>query len=461
MIYKNDFIIRWTPLHSAIFSEFVLRLKKNKIKFFILRNYEELPEINNSKDIDLIIEPGFYKQVSIILKEVLIYFKITHYRTVQYERVHCFYAINLEKKFSIHIDLIEGFILKGFEIFSFNELYKQTIEYKNFRVLNEKYDVIMLLYSKIIVAKQLKPQYKEKINSLYSLHDSEINKLLVKTLGKKMSDLIIYCLLNQDYESIIKHAHNLSKDTKINVFLKYPFKSIYNFLIFILEKTYRIIYCPTKFQNFIAVLGSDGTGKSTFIDGLVKAIAFYNVSEISKSNVYHHRPTILPNLGAIGEKVNAMKEDKDFINPHRSKPTGFISSLFRMTYYWLDYVIGIPIKLRKDVQFDRFTIYDRYIYDFLIDPYRSRINLPFWIRKIFTITITQPRLVFVLLTDAETIYYRKQELTIDEINRQFKEYSKLASSHKRFVVLDSSQSPEKLVNEAISIIIKKFSTVLK
>jgi thymidylate kinase len=152
-----------------------------------------------------------------------------------------------------------------------------------------------------------------------------------------------------------------------------------------------------------------------------------------------------------------MKENKDFTNPHRAKPVGFFSSFIRMSYYWMDYVIGVPINLRRDVQFDRFTIYDRYIYDFLIDPYRSRISLPYWLRKQFTNMVIQPRIVFVLLTDAEIIYKRKQELSIDEINRQILEFNKLAKSHKRYFVLDALKTPEELVKDAMKIIISHFT----
>ena len=128
-----------------------------------------------------------------------------------------------------------------------------------------------------------------------------------------------------------------------------------------------------------------------------------------------------------------------------------------MAYYWLDYLIGVPVKLRKDVQFDKFTIYDRYIYDFLIDPRRARINLPYWLRKIFTQLVLEPRIVFILLTDAEIIYARKQELTILEIKRQIAEFTKLSKSHKRFIILDASKTPEELVDEAMGIIIEKFT----
>ena len=400
--YINKYQIRWEKVRSNIFSEFILKLNKSKVRYFVLRNYEGLPEINASKDIDIIIQPNCYSEALGLLCQTLKEFDISNIHLVKFERAHCCYGISIDNQLSIHIDLIEGYLSKGFEIFSFNELYKQTKRYKNFYVLNDTYDVLMLLYYKVIAAKELKPQYQSKITSIYKTKKKEINSVLTNTLNKKMSGTVIQCLEENNFDLICENANGISKSSKIRAFINNPFKSSSRIVCFILEKVYRIIYCPRKFQNFISVQGADGTGKSTFIDGLIEAIAYYYVDDTSKSHVYHHRPKILPNLGAAGEKAKVMKEDKDFTNPHRAKPSGFIVSFIRMTYYWLDYVIGVPLKLRKDVQFDRFTIYDRYIYDFLIDPHRSRINLPYWIRKLFTNMVNQPRIVFVLLTDAET-----------------------------------------------------------
>jgi len=456
-IINTDYKIKWKDDHVSILSNFIVELNESHIRYFILRNFEGLPEINTSKDIDIIIEPNNYHKASKLLLNVLKEHKISNYRVVKYERAYCCFAIDVEKNFSIHIDLIESYLSKGFEVFTFNALYKETVDYKNFKVLNETYNAIMLLYYKVISAKQLKTQYQNEINVTYKKNSNKINSVLNKTLGSKQSKLIIAALLKKDFKAIIYNANELSKVTKRKAFLKKPIKTTYNITKFLCEKFYRIVYCPRRYQNFISVQGADGTGKSTFIEGLVKAIAYYYVSEDSKSHVYHHRPTILPNLGAVGEKTGVMIEDKDFTNPHRAKPAGFFSSFIRMTYYWLDYVIGVPVKLRKDVQFDKFTIYDRYIYDFLIDPRRARINLPYWLRKIFTQLVLEPRIVFILLTDAEIIYARKQELTIEEIKRQISEFTKLSKSHKRFIILDASKTPEKLVDEAMGIIIEKFT----
>lgn len=178
-------------------------------------------------------------------------------------------------------------------------------------------------------------------------------------------------------------------------------------------------------------------------------------------NVYHFRPSVLPNLGAVGEKAGIMKQDTDFENPHRNKPANPISSFVRMVYYWLDYIVGGSVCVRKDVQFDKFTIFDRYIYDFIIDPLRSRINLPRFFRVAFAKLVQQPQIVFILNAPAEVIYSRKQELTLDEIKRQLVEFEKLKSLGSNFVIVNANQTPDKMVNDAKKVILDAFCQKIK
>ena len=226
---------------------------------------------------------------------------------------------------------------------------------------------------------------------------------------------------------------------------------------FLWEKFERMIICPSSVQKLIVVEAPDGTGKTTFIDALVTEIARYFVCDRSKSVIRHFRPLLLPNLGAAGERLGVMKQDKNFTEPHRARPANALSSFLRMTYYWFDYVIGMPLLLRKDAQFDKFTIFDRYAYDFLVDPFRTRIKLPHWIRMAFVKTLKQPKIVFVLDAPVDVIYARKQELEKLEINRQLVEFHKLKKLGNRVHILDATHSPQLMAKEAIKIIIKRIA----
>lgn len=99
-------------------------------------------------------------------------------------------------------------------------------------------------------------------------------------------------------------------------------------------------------------------GANAVVVGSIQ-IAETFVCDIEKMHVYHFRPSVLPNLGAVGEKAGVMKQDTNFENPHRNKAANPLSSFVRMGYYWLDYLIGGAICIRKDVQFDKITIFDR------------------------------------------------------------------------------------------------------
>lgn len=459
----NQAIYKWEARHASIFNALVEKLNKSGVKYFILRNYEGLPEVNESKDIDIIIEPGSYKQAASFMYEALKENNVPNYYVVRYERVRCWLGMDVEADFSIHIDLIEGYLNKGFELFKFSELYEQTHLYKNFHVLDDAMDVSMLLLYKVIAAKQLKPSYRKKISSVYPLQKNHVDKILVKVLGEKLASEIICDLDNENYDAICDKAHLISKVSKNKAFFKYPLTTSWNITKFFSEKLYRIGWCPNKFKKFFAVEAPDGTGKTTFIDGLNVKLAEMFVTDIEKMHVYHFRPTILPNLGAVGEKATAgkVKQDTDFTNPHRNPPANPVSSFIRMTYYWLDYLLGGLICLRKDVQFDKFSIFDRYIYDFIVDPKRSRINLPMWLRKLYTKMVYQPHFVFVLLCDAQTIYKRKQELTLEEIDRQLKVFNGLAESGKRFVKLNAAQTPDAIVKDALKILIDRYTNKVK
>lgn len=455
-----DSIYQWTTIHASIFTNFVSKLNSNNIRFFILRNYEGLPDNNFSKDIDIIISPGSYKRCVNLLLLSLKEADFDHYYIMDYERAHCVYGIDRKNLTSIHIDLIEGYANKGYEILNFDELYNNTVLYKFFRVLSPSYDAVMLLLYKVVGVKELKQRYRDKIGQIYKSNRIEILEILERVLDSSCYFKITNDLDNLNYENIVSNAHLISQSAKKVALKRNVCKTLIGWYKFYCEKAYNIIWCPKKMQKMIAVEAPDGTGKTTFIDNLVVAIAKTFVSDISKSKIYHHRPNILPNIGAVGEKAGIMRQNKNFTEPHRAKPAGFISSLIRMIYYWIDYVIGVPLILRKNAQFDKITIFDRYIYDFLVDPYRTRIKMPYWIRKIFSQLVKQPRIVFVLDANADTIYARKQELSKEEIDRQLHEFRKLSNLGKRVHFLDATQTPEKIAQDAIKIVIDELAEKL-
>ena len=449
--------MEWKDLHKRIFEKMVIKFNDQGVRFFILRNYQKLPNENLGKDLDLIIQPGSYSKCTNILVEILKDEGIQYYTVSRFDKMRCWYIMDMQLKFAMHIDLIEQYLYKGVGIFEFDELYANTFTFKNFKVLNEPYDSVMLLVQNIIAYSSLKEKYRWQITETYKNKSEETNRLIIQIFGKKYGLQLINFLKIDDYDSIIRLNKVLSRVMRWRDFKKQPINQVYRTFRFLLGKFYRIIWCPNKFRRFIAVLGPDGVGKTTFLEALVRELAFYYVSDENRFVIRHFRPTILPNLAEIGEKVNAMEQDINFSEPHRAKPVSFISSLLRFIYYWLDYFIGVNILIRKDVQYERYTIFDRYIYDFIVDPYRSRIKLPYFIRLFFSKLVPAPEITFILQADKEIIFSRKQELNQLEIERQLSEGLKLSNTNNRFVLINTSENnPKETAGKAVEIIMKKF-----
>lgn len=451
-----ELIHKWTNLHIEFTSTLFRELENEDIQYFILRNYEKLPEQNLGKDIDIVIKPKAYSQTEKILLKVMAMFDIHYYQITQFDRMRCWYIMDDKKHFGIHIDIIENEVYKGFEFFSFEKLYKNVEKYNGFYVLNKTMDTIMLLVQNIVAYKCLKNKYRTTIANNYALFKNGIDKEILSFWGDKLGRKMIDSLNKSDFDSIIENAYKYEKGAMKRIFLKRPFYTIKGITRFLCGKIHRVILCPRKFWRFIAVEAPDGTGKTTFIDSLVTELRRYYVSDEGRFCIHHFRPLILPNLGAVGEKAGVMKQDTDFTKPHRAKPAGKLSSFIRMTYYWVDYLIGMPYLLRKEVKAERYTIFDRYIFDFVVDPKRARISLPYWMRKMFARMVIQPQIVFVLNTEADVIYKRKQELELNEIKRQLDEFNNIESLCSNVVYIDAGQSVDEMTTQAIKIIFDKF-----
>lgn len=455
--------MEWNVKHGNILSETLLIFQDKNIKYFILRNYEGLPNVNLSKDVDIIVEPKKSAEAINIIKSVYKGNGLSNYHEVQFGKVNCCHGIDISLGLGIHIDIISSYVSKGYEIFSFEELYLFTENYNSLRVLNKYMEgVLVFIYKQFNYNNpSLKPAYKEIIFNTHTNYP-EFKKLISRFVGNKLTNEIFLEIENRNFDKMLTYSKQLTKGLRRYAFKKQRFYTCMYKLQFFWEKFNRLILSYRKYSKVFAVMGPDGSGKTTFLNALIDKIDHYYVNDKIdvRCNVYHFRPNIFPNLGEIGERTKFKVQDKDFTNPHRAKPANTLSSLFRITYYWIDYLIGFNFLVRKDVKFDRFTVFDRYSYDFLVDPIRVRLNLPMWCRKFFVKCMPHPKIVFYLNASPEVIFKRKQELTLDEIRRQRVVYKKVANSHTRFNILNANRPVIESVDDAFKILIKTFTEKL-
>ena len=442
----------WSKRHAKILSEFFQELGKSNIRFFIIRNYEGLPDKNTSKDVDIIFKHGTVKEAERILKDVFKRNGLFYYYRVVIEEIYVCRAISKKGDFAIHIDLMNGYINRGVELFTFEELYSQTIDYNGFRVLNELYNGVMLFIYKQFGYKKpiLKDSYKDTIYHCW-LHYPEFSSILEKMLGKNTYSKVSECIKQKDFDGMLAYSPMVSKQLRKYSNCSSFIINQYRRMRFVIQKVNRIVFQYRKYEKSFSVMAPDGTGKTTFLTQLLNRLAFLYVdapNNTGRFHLYHFRPSLFPNLGEVGEKARIMKQDTDFTNPHRAKPAGLVSSLIRITYYWMDYVLGWMYYTRRDVQYDLYTVYDRYSYDLLVDPRRTRLKLPYWVRRCFVACMPHPKINFFLKASPDVIIKRKAELTHNEITRQVSAYERL-SVRKNIITIDANKCVDEMVDEAL------------
>jgi thymidylate kinase len=317
----------------------------------------------------------------------------------------------------------------------------------------------MLWMKPLLTGGIVKERYVDDILRVSSSHPEQFSGRMISTFGQPLADQVWPLIKQGRLSETITYQRRLAWTAWWRAVSNSPIKTLLSSLSHLISELAR--RALRKPATFISVVGPDGAGKTTFIDLLQQELARILIKDQESIKVTHFRPNILPNIKQLisGQKYDASAEE--FSNPHRAPPANPPSSLVRLAYYWLDYLFGYWLVNRRKCAQGTVMIFDRYFYDFIVDPRRSRINLPTWVRKLFLLLTPQPDLVFFLDCDADTVYERKQELTRDEIERQLVEYRKLViADPKRFIRLDAHQLPQISCRHALrELVLRSFQRV--
>lgn len=188
---------------------------------------------------------------------------------------------------------------------------------------------------------------------------------------------------------------------------------------------------------FIAFLGCDGSGKSAVIAGVVERLR----AEGMHVSLGHWRPRAF-------EGENSPQTQSITDNPHGKPPRGFFSSLVKLGWLGFHWWAGWWQWLRRRSR-EGVVLYDRYHADLTVDPKRYRYDGPAWAAKLTSHFMPQPDKVFYLDAEPSVLLSRKQEVSQDALIKLRTAYTKLAKSHLRFTIIDSSQPLDKVIESVL------------
>ena len=202
----------------------------------------------------------------------------------------------------------------------------------------------------------------------------------------------------------------------------------------------------------IAVLGADGSGKTTLMQGMTPVLR----DVLNREPRYEHlRPNLFPSLARLmGKTTNTGPTS----NPHAGAPFSRTGSVFRLAYYTLDYILGYWFKVYPAMAKNSTVwLFDRYFYDFFIDPARGRIRLPKPIIRFLSIFIPKPDLILCLGANPEIIHRRKPELSPGEVQRQVRELRNFCDGSRRAVWIDVGCPIEESLEHALDAVTSRMA----
>jgi thymidylate kinase len=204
----------------------------------------------------------------------------------------------------------------------------------------------------------------------------------------------------------------------------------------------------------VAIVGPDGVGKSTLIDGLRKLLP--QLLPINGVMLRHWRPSLLPALGRLaGQEVPR----PGVAHPPRRTVGKF--RWIRNFYYSFDFTLGAWLKDQPLLSFNKIIIYDRCYLDMQADPLRFGLPDAKGLQSLARF-YRHPDLVILLKDSPDSIYIRKPELSVTEITDIYARWEVIGQRTRGFHAVSAdtgvAETAEKvaalLVETAINLLLR-------
>lgn len=393
---------------STITSEFVrtvISFLNDNTEYAVMRNFEGLPDSNSARDIDIIIRKRDLKRIKRPLVDLIAdlgWKIITYLNSDRLFTLVC--ARNDGNETSImQWDFFVDTSVWGIQLMTADEFLADKV-FNGFlwHLKTDSQFLDKYLYDRAVGA-----QYPEKYRATRRAaeHSEAVKGKLKAIFG---CDSVEKCDRTSGRKLLARAIrHNA---------IRRPFGFMGGVARFL--QTFMGNYLMSRTGFSVGFTGPDGSGKTTVIDRTIERLG----EVFATAHAYYHfRPALFGNLGEVAHSAGIKKEvDRNYSDPHRGGKTGALSSLARLSYYSVDYIVGYFAKVKSKTRITRLVIFDRYFTDIICDARRSCIYLPPRLLNAWRKLLIPSLDYNILLTaSVDTILARKQELNregIESIN---------------------------------------------
>lgn len=190
---------------------------------------------------------------------------------------------------------------------------------------------------------------------------------------------------------------------------------------------------------WLAVLGPDGSGKSSVLDALAERLSSY---EITRG---HWRPGLLLPWDSSADAINP--------DPHGTPARGMPASAVKIFFLLADWLLGYWTRIANLRSKCHFVLFDRHYVDLLIDPRRYRFRHPMWLARLGARLVPKPDLFIVLDAPPDVLQQRKQEVPAAETARQRDAYRALADRLPNVAVVNANRPLAAVVDDVEALLL--------
>ena len=297
------------------------------------------------------------------------------------------------------------------------------------------HDAIVALLVGLLGGGTFSGRYVPLLELALEREGDEFADCLKWAVGEKASQIMMSLLVAKDYQRIPGVAAKMRRALLWRRAIKAPFSAFKAIGLHWGTEIKHHLHPPFP---WIAVLGPDGAGKSTVIEGLSEEFTQRRL----KIHRVHWRPAFCrKSVGEVGQ-VN---------DPHSVPPRGAFTSILKLGYFWCDWAYSHLLPLRHFRAKNKVVIADRFYIDLLIDPRRYRYGGPMWLASLVFRFFPKPSLTIILTGDPETLYARKKEVRPDEVVRQVEAYEQVMKRARlNGMLIDSTQDVESVRDKVLA-----------
>jgi hypothetical protein len=406
-------------------------LDRASVRWCVLRKYEGFPTALLGRDIDILVHPD---DLPTAVQAVYRISNISVTRLVPNAD-----GVNLCAD-GVRLDFISSLAWRGQPYLELDQVLARSANCPGrtqLRVPDGTDKAIIMLFQSYLATGGIKPEYRNEISTVFAAQREQVIARISPRAGMKLAVRLVSCIAARDYDSAVRALQSMGWRLFLRNLARNPGLSLAGVCTHYWERL-RTLLAPEKVMT-VAFVGVDGTGKSTVLAEVEKALR----PVACHLERRYFRPKIL-----YDRKPHPIGE---YIHPHSFPQHSALVSVIRAMVWCAEYWIAIFLASRKGTVLQ---FYDRYFHDVVVDPRRCGYGGPGWFVRMLDALVVEPELWVLLDAPPEVTRARKPEFDVAETSRQRLAYLATIAPRRSVLVIDAGQPLKRVVEQVEAAILQ-------